>query len=271
MLLSAEALATEPSPSAPLWSPAWPNFSALEGVATLAAAGGTLALALQGPPHEPRWTGGILFDDATRDTVRLSSLPARRTARRIGDWPYWTAATLPLIVDPLVALTFADDPRAAGNIALLGLEAFSYAGFLSFVSTRISKRERPDSTECRARGGADCEEDTEAFWSGHTSIVAASAGLVCAHHRFMPLWGGGVGDAGACVLASSGAVLTAATRVIADRHYASDVLVGLGVGFGIGYGVPVLLHYRHDSPTRIAVQLQPSEAGGATLLVAGRF
>lgn len=237
----------------------------------LSAAGGTLALSLMAPPTEPRWTGGVLFDDGVRDALRLSSPGARQAARRIGDYPYWFAAALPLVADPLVALTVAGDARAAGNVTLIGLEAFSYAGLLSFISTRISVRERPDSTTCREQGEADCELDTEAFWSGHTSIVAASAGVVCANHRFMPLWGGGLADAGACALASTGALVTAGSRLLADRHYATDVIVGLGVGFGLGYGVPVLLHYRYDELPAVAFDVQPLDGGGATLRLAGRF
>jgi choline dehydrogenase-like flavoprotein len=43
---------------------------------------------------------------------------------------------------------------------------------------------------------------------------------------------------------------------MADRHYASDVLVGFGVGFGFGYAVRVVLHY-----TRCAVHAQACRAG----------
>jgi membrane-associated phospholipid phosphatase len=275
LLLSANALAATPqTPSSSqrrLWRAEWPTFSGYEAAGMLSAAGGTLALALMSPPSEPRWTGGVLFDEPVRDALRLSSPGARQTARRVGDYPYWFAAALPLIADPLVALSVDGDSRAASNIALIGLEAFSYAGLSSFISTRISVRERPDTTECRQQGAPDCEFDTEAFWSGHTSIVAASAGLVCAHHRFMPLWGGGLADVGACALASSGALVTAGSRLLADRHYATDVIVGLGVGFGIGYGVPVLLHYRYDELPAVAFDVRPLDGGGATLRIAGRF
>jgi len=41
-------------------------------------------------------------------------------------------------------------------------------------------------------------------------------------------------------------------RVTADRHYASDDLVGIAVGFGTGYGLPWLLHYRHGASASVA-------------------
>lgn len=272
LLLTVSARA-EPAGKTALWKSEWPEFSWPEGATTLAAGLATGALALGTPPEEPRWRGGVLFDDAVRDSVRLSSADARATARSVGDMPYYAAAVLPLIVDPLIVAWWAKgDGKAALNLELIGLEAFSYAGLLSFVSTRLSVRERPDATECRLREADDsrCEADTEAFWSGHTSIVAASAGLVCAHHQYMPLWGGGGADALACVLASSSMLVTAGSRLLADRHYTTDVLAGLGVGLAAGYGVPTLLHYwRRRSDVGVAVQVEPG--GGASLRLAGSF
>jgi membrane-associated phospholipid phosphatase len=264
----------EPARAPSLWRSSWPAFSWVEGATTVAAGVTTGTLALQAPPREPRWQGGILFDDAVRNAVRLRSAGARQRWRSVGDMPYYFAPLLPLVVDPLVVAWLArDDPKLAFNLAWMGLEAFSYAGLLSFVSTRITVRERPDASECRRQHPdfAGCEADTEAFWSGHTSIVAASAGLVCAHHRYLPLWGSPLADASACVLATSGALVTAGSRLMADRHYTSDVIVGMAVGFGIGYAVPVLLHYSRDAGG-VAVSVQPSALGdGASLNVTGAF
>lgn len=253
-----------------LWRADWPTFSWLEAAGTVSAGTATLVLALNPPPLEPRWRGGILFDDAVRAHLRLDSASARSTARSVGDWPYFTAAALPLLADPLVALLGFHDGKAAANLEMMGLEAFSYAGLLSFVSTRISVRERPDTTECLREhpDGVVCERDTEAFWSGHTSIVAASAGLVCANHHFMPLWGSKLADGAACVLATSGATVTAVSRLMADRHYASDVLVGMGIGFAFGYGVPVLLHYGRRTSPPFTLAIQP-QSGGGLVTVAG--
>jgi membrane-associated phospholipid phosphatase len=272
--LRAQTALESPAPEHTLWRKSLPGFSWAEGAAMVSAGVATGILALQAPPSEPRWQGGILFDDAVRDTLRLDSAKGRQRLRSIGDMPYYFAPLLPLIVDPLVvAWLVRDDPTLAYNLAFMGLEAFSYAGLLSFVSTRLSVRERPDASECRRQHPdfVGCEPDTEAFWSGHTSIVAASAGLVCAHHHHLPLWGSPLADAGACVLATSGAVVTASSRLLADRHYASDVLVGMGIGFGIGYAVPVLLHYSREAPG-VTLSVQPGAAGdGASLNVAGLF
>jgi membrane-associated phospholipid phosphatase len=257
-----------------MWRREWPTFGGWEAVATVTAGVGTGVLFMLKPPSDPRWEGGILFDDSVRTHMRLDSADARKRVRALGDLPYYAAPVLPLIVDPLlVAWLVRDDSKAAFNLEMTALEGFAYAGLLSFVSTRLSVRERPDSSECRRTHADDseCEIDTEAFWSGHTSIAAASAGLVCANHHYMPLWGHPVADAGACVLATSGALWTGVSRILADRHYTTDVVVGFGAGFASGYLVPTLLHYTRRT-SDFTLRLQP-RAGclGACLELAGSF
>lgn len=242
-----------------MWRREWPTFSPVEGAATVAAGAGTLVLLMLKPPLDPRWEGGILFDDAARSGLRLSSESARQRALRWGDLPYYAAPVIPLLIDPLVAAWLVHgDTKAALNLGAVGLEAFSYAGLASFISTRISVRERPDTSECRRRQPQDgCELDTEAFFSGHTTIAAASAGIVCANHRVMPLWGSRAADLGACALATTGAVATGVSRLMSDRHYATDVIVGFGFGFGFGYAIPTLLHYAHRE-TDVSLSLVPA-------------
>jgi len=263
-------------PPASLWKRDWPTFSAGEGVATIAAGIGTAVLFVLEPPHDPRWQGGILFDDAVRRAVRLDSESARRKVRAWGDLPYYASPVIPLIIDPLIVSWLGrGDTKTALNLEAVGLEAFSYAGLMSFISTRSSVRERPDSTECwRTHDDPEAScgpRDTESFYSGHTTIAAASAGLVCANHRAMPLWGHPLADAGACALATTGAVASGVSRLASDRHYASDVIVGFGLGFGLGYGVPTLLHYA-QSNRRVALSVVPGgPCTGACLRLAGTF
>lgn len=257
-----------------MWRAEWPTFSWVEGAATVAAGAATLAFATSESSREARWHGGILFDDAVRDGLRLKSTSARKQVASVGDWPYYSAAVIPLLVDPIVVAWLGnDDPKAAANLALTGLEAFSYSGLLSFVSTRTAARERPDSEECHAKtpGGAGCGVDTESFWSGHTTIAATSAGLVCAEHAYLPLWKYPTLDVAACVLSTAGAAGSGISRILADRHYASDVILGGAVGFGIGYSVPVLLHF---SPTQAPVTLSFETAApcdDGCVSVGGRF
>ena len=83
----------------------------------------------------------------------------------------WVADTT---AEVLSAAPWDDKPDSGVNVA------FSYSGLSSFVSTRISRRERPDSSECRRLhpGGEGCGGvDTESFFSGHTTIAATSRSI----------------------------------------------------------------------------------------------
>lgn len=226
------------------WKREWPEFSWLEGALTLAAGGATAGLLLAGPTAEPRWSGGVLFDGAVRRSLRVSDDDARVTYQRVGDYSYYAAPVLALTDALLVPLIARGDTRAARNMTFITIEAFSYTGLATITTTSSVARERPDSSHC---SGAECAADTQSFFSGHSAIAATTAGLVCAHHVYMPI-GSPAADIAACALASTNALVTGTTRVVADRHYATDVLTGLGVGFAIGYAVPWLLHFKHSAP-----------------------
>jgi membrane-associated phospholipid phosphatase len=259
-----------------MWHDDWPEFSALEGVFTVSAGLGTLVLFSLGPAAEPRWRGGVLFDDDVRDAMRAQNENDRDVFAHIGDATYYASPVLPFVVDTLfVAYLGKRDDKLARNLGLVSLEAFAYSGFLSFAATQASARERPAITQCLSdtRGDtARCDLDsrTEAFWSGHTTIAATSAGLVCANHLHVPLWGHPAADALACALASANAVTTGMTRLIADQHYATDVLMGSAIGFGVGFAVPTLLHYGVRRPANLAIA--PTVSGEVSgLAVAGAF
>ena len=72
-------------------------------------------------------------------------------------------------------------------------------------------------------------------------------------------------------MASANALTTAVTRLVADRHYATDVVVGTGLGFAVGYAVPVLLHYSYgDSANTISFAPDP-KCGANCIGVRGTF
>ena len=254
--------AVEPDPPS-LWHKEWPEFRTSEGVATLAAGVATGLIVLYGPIEQPRWRGGILFDDAVRDSVRPASASTRKTYRTIGDWTYHLSPLIPL-VDALVVSTLGHhDKKLALNLAAITFEAYSYSGLASFVATEISARTRPDGDPLC--DGSNCNVNTQSFFSGHTAIAATGAGLVCANHTRIPLYGNVIADAAACVFATTNALATATTRVVADRHYATDVITGFGLGFAAGYAVPVLLHYS-SSKDGMSVSLAPDPSCGPSCI-----
>ena len=258
---------------ASLWQDQWPQFSTTEAIFTLSAGVSTIALALVPPAQNARWSGGVLFDGAVRDLVRAEDAETRKSFRGVGDISYYAAPALPLLVDAfVVSLLIRGDKRTAANLALISAEAFSYTGLITFAALRGVARERPDATECKrtSTNPTKCPSDTESFYSGHSAVSATSAGLVCANHTRMPLWGHPVADISACALAVSGALLTGTTRLVADRHYPTDVALGLGIGFGIGYAVPVLLHYSRVTKRELTLAPDP-QCSGTCLALRGSF
>jgi hypothetical protein len=251
--------------SASLWRQDWPEFSATEAILTATAAVGTGVIVVLGPAQHPRWEGGILFDDAVRNALRGRSAETRDHFRTVGNYTYHLSPVIPIFDVLVVSAIGHGDRKLTENLGAITLEAYSYAGLSAFVSTEVSARARPDS-QCQHN---DCTADTQSFFSGHAMISATAAGLVCANHSRIALYGAAWADAAICALSSINALATATTRVVADRHYASDVIVGTSVGFGIGYAVPVLLHY---SRSRTQLAIGPVPACGATCLgVSGTF
>ena len=254
---------TKPS----LWRNEWPQFRVSEGVATIAAGLASAAIVLIGPVEQPHWQGPILFDDAVRDGLRASDPEHRRTYKTIGDWTYRLSPLLPLVDVFIVSAIGHSDSKLALNLGGMLFEAYSYSGLLSEISTQLSARKRPYA-DCD--GGGEC--DTQSFFSGHSAIAATGAGLMCANHTRIALYGNSVLDVGSCVLASANAVLTAVTRVAADRHYATDVIAGTSVGFAFGYAVPVLLHYSYGPMRDKTVVFAPDPScGGNCIGVRGSF
>lgn len=101
------------------------------------------------------------------------------------------------------------------------------------------------------------------FFSGHTTFtfsLVVAAGTVAGQRGYRGsalIWGVGL------PLAAT----TAYFRMAADRHYLSDVLVGMAVGSAFGVGVPLLLHPRVEGPgpsrATVRVRLLPSADGAA--------
>jgi membrane-associated phospholipid phosphatase len=179
---------------------------------------------------------------------------------------------MPFLVDAPLALVAHRRPDIAAQLELMNVEAFSLSLFSNRALKLATARARPGREQCSGpdRGEYACgtEDANASMPSGHAQFVATAAGLTCVHHRYLPLWGSPAADTSACALMVTAAVVTAASRVVGDRHYASDVLVGAALGFGIGYGTPWLLHYRHgrtsgDSPRAVLLPLVSGDSLGA--------
>jgi membrane-associated phospholipid phosphatase len=254
----------------------FPVFRTSEYVATSVAGAAAIGVFVFAKPRSvPRWTGGILFDDALRDAVRLRSPQARDRVRMLSDVTGIASLVLLLGVDSLLIPLWRGSPRVAGQLLLLDAEAFAFNGLLTYSAFYSIGRARPSYDDCQRNPRFDpfCNpHDTASFWSGHTALAFAAAGLSCAHHSYVKLYGGGAPDAIACAGAIALSASTSALRVLGDRHHATDVLAGALVGFGFGYATPTLLHYSQPSgdSRRIGLALAPIEQG-LGLSAAGAF
>lgn len=204
--------------------------------------------------RQPAWQGGILFDDVVRRAIHLRSPSARETAADVSDGLLLGLATLPGLFDAVVmAWMVRGDPELMGRLLLIDLQAHAFGQGLTTLVKYAVGRERPLARGCRedpqrrrtdpsCAGRPDPEIDPESFFSGHTSLAFTSAALVCLHHTELGLFGP-EGDAATCVTGLALASTVGVLRILADRHYATDVLLGAGVGVLSGWLVPWLLHY----------------------------
>ena len=68
------------------------------------------------------------------------------------------------------------------------------------------------------------------------------------------------------------ATTNAVSRMVADRHYVSDVIAGVGIGLAGGFLLPLLAHYRPPISDEAQLAIVPVSGGGTQgLAVVGIF
>jgi membrane-associated phospholipid phosphatase len=251
---AAAAPAPAPSDVAPKrrveWSPDWPRFRAWEYAGTAVVGGASIYLyEYVSPPEQPKWYGNNAFDDTLRDWFRADARRGRESAGQVGNVLSWAGAAVPFVVDlPLIVLVHRQ-PGVAWQLLMMDLEAQAVSGFIKNLLFAEAGRARPSYQNCATDPNYDAlcgsPSNNASFPSGHTVNIAVAAGLTCVHHRYLPIYGQEAADTGVCLLLTAATAVTAVTRLISDRHYATDSLAGAALGFGTGYGLPWLLHYRH--------------------------
>jgi membrane-associated phospholipid phosphatase len=235
--------------------PLYPSVTAAEWItAGVALTGSGLIFIATPAPDEPGWKGAILFDSGLRTALQLQAGDTRDAVLSAGDVLFYSLVAYPFLVDTwIVSLGIHQNADLAGQI--FGMNALSngVSMFVSFIAERLVARERPFAAQCpqdAAFAEGDCGGDDlyQSFWSGHAAGAFTAAGLTCAHHAYLPLYGGAAGDVTACAAALGLAGFIGYSRLAGDMHYASDVLTGSVIGFVSGFGLPWLLHYRSGSP-----------------------
>ncbi|HMJ10815.1 MAG TPA: phosphatase PAP2 family protein [Polyangiaceae bacterium] len=245
----------------------YPKFRLWQLVASVAVYGSTLFLqyGLSDDFPDSSWDDGFLFDDAARDLLVAKTQKGRQKAREISDVMWHTTQYYPVLVDSLLVPLVTDkfNYEVALQMTAINWQVQGLAFFFTRLSHRTAGRARPSLQECEKNPNYDdlCSERytgrTASFVGGHVSMAMSGAGLVCAHHQALPLYGGNVADALVCGVAVASALTTGTLRVVADRHWMTDILVGGAMGGALGYGLPYLLHYRHGKLQPLGAELLP--------------
>lgn len=194
-------------------------------------------------PERCRFCGTNALDAWTRrELVLADEQPPRLTSDAL------TFLALPAAVaaHQLLAGRVGTDLTAGAQDLLFITEAVTSALALTQAVKLAVGRQRPfvrygNYEEPDRRPETD---DNLSFFSGHSALafsMAAAAGTVSSlrGYRSAPwVWAIGM----------TVATAVGYTRIAADQHYLTDVLVGAAVGAGIGVGMPLWLHGREDRP-----------------------
>ena len=195
--------------------------------------------------------GGILLDEPVRSFARLSREEDRITADAISDilWPL--TQYYPLVDSLFVAPIIHREPELAWRMFWIQAEAKGLAAVITWTTSRSVGRERPIGSDCDndPEYSPDCDSDNRyrSFYSGHVAMTVVGAGLTCAQHENMNLYGGGWADRLPCLLSIASASTVGVLRIMSDKHYLSDVIVGAAIGFGAGYLWPSLVRYSGEA------------------------
>jgi membrane-associated phospholipid phosphatase len=202
----------------------WAPVSTWEYIAIPAANAATLTIVLTVHPP-PRWRGGILFDNWARSGLRLNSEAARSHAGTASTILVVALGLFPPLIDAGLMTGWIHERRdLAWQMLVLDAEVLTLTGLVTTTTTHLVGRERPSGMR---------EDDS--FFSGHASVGASAATLICLQHLDLGLFRSKAADASVCGVAAAASVTNSLLRVMADRHYASDVIVGTAVGIGSAF------------------------------------
>lgn len=249
------------------WQPEWRKVQPFEYASTAVLSASAIGVAFLVDPRDSGHYGGVSFDGSVRKLLRAETRSGRDTARSIGDFGYQTMGLFPFI-DALLSWAVHRNGEVAWQMIAMDLEAMAVAGFVGIMTDHFIGRARPSTAPCHENPDYEkfCNKQDEfsSFLSGHSVIAAAGAGVTCAHHLSLPLYGGGAADIAACAVTSALALTTGLARIVNDRHWATDVTAAWIAGAAIGYIWPRYFHYRRgdDDKDAVSFSVYPSIGPG---------
>ena len=153
------------------------------------------------------------------------------------------------------------DNRHVQETGLLALHALAHSQVVTAAVKQLTNRRRPIVLD----GSAGFWNGGDAFPSGHASTTFAVATVFAYEYRERPV---------VPIVAYAVASSVAASRVAAQRHWLSDIVVGGSVGFLLGRYV----YKRHHDPTLPGSIVPPRKrlvpkvsVGGATAALRWQF
>ncbi len=237
---------------------------AIDGSVTAVAATGWLSLALAQKPivDPPRCS------PCDAATINPFDRPLAGRRDRVADAISWTTAALTLAVP--IAIDAGDVSRSHVGWARFGHDVGIYAEAIALdgVVNEIVKLavRRPRPLVYGALPVSDKADSYVSFYSEHSSVTFAAAAayttIFALRHRDRPGLSALVGT-GLFALATT----TASLRVVAGKHFYSDVLVGSAIGTAIGATVPLLHYYVRR---RLPVDLALVPIAGGAMFTLGR-
>jgi PAP2 superfamily len=258
LLVASGAAAADQQTQSDVWPSNWSRIGPVEAGLVIGGLGAGLIVVefAVKQPATPRWNDSILFDDDARSALRAGSPGGRSRAATASDFLY---AGLPFyaigVESGLVTWLGRDRGDVALQLALINGEALIINGLVTRIAEKTIGRLRPDGT------------DTSAFPSGHTSTAFTVAAGLCVQHSRLEIYGG-VADKLVCPAALTAATATGLLRIVADRHWATDVLAGAALGSLVGATVS----WAHIRDGGQAPTASLSVGGdGRSLVYAGRF
>ncbi|HJL47838.1 MAG TPA: phosphatase PAP2 family protein, partial [Polyangiaceae bacterium LLY-WYZ-15_(1-7)] len=227
-----------------VWEDEWDSSLVADWTAIGASTAAALTISLAISTDEPWWRTIGPFDRGSGEALTLDDPPRRRRAALASDILGLFTLSLPVFVDPIVA--FVDAPPVARELARVNFRSFTVLGAALAALKYGFRRQRPGDCDAgRLPPDPRCErsDSNRSFPSGHAAFAFAAAGLTCAAHLHLPLYGSRSLDAATCAVSLGTATLTSLLRVVAGRHHLSDVIVGAILGFLAGWVLPAAANY----------------------------
>lgn len=256
------------------WNPRFTRFSTAQYGLSVGMLGAGLASdEWLGPGSGEGWRGDNMLDDEARSMLSAGSMGGRARASQISDYLAFGLAAYPFAVDTLlVAGVGHGNYDVAFQMAMIGTQAVLAAKLISGLTKSFVGRQRPDAGTCVNGDEPGCSTHNESFVSGHATTAFVGAGLICAHHQNLALYGDGPYGTLACGASLAIATTAGALRIVANRHNFTDVIAGALVGLGTGYLMPNLMNYNFGVDRVAHGQIAPYvERAGAGITYSRTF